>query len=181
MSFLPAIRLAALIRSVLVSSLVVLGPTPVGAAEQQAAQAPPGRSFSSDAGIIFNVIKPDKTADFEMIMGKLKEALQKSEDPARKQQAAGWKVFKSIEPGPNGNVLYLFVMDPAVKGADYSVSKILSEVFPSEVQDLYKTFSDAYAGGQNIINLQLVQGLGGNAGPDVAASKPAAQPPSREP
>ena len=80
-------------------------------------------------------------------MGKLNEALQKSEEPERKQQAASWKVFKSPEPGPNGNVLYIFVIDPAVKGADYTVSKILAEAFPTEVQDLYKKFSDAYAGG----------------------------------
>ena len=33
-------------------------------------------------------IKPDKTADFETVMAKLKEALTKSEKPERKQQAA---------------------------------------------------------------------------------------------
>jgi hypothetical protein len=126
----------------------------------QAQAAPPGRMFTSDAGMIFNIIKPDKTADFEMVMGKLKEALQKSEDPVRKQQAAAWKVFKSLEPGPNGNVLYIFWSDPAVKGADYTVSKILAEAFPTEVQELYKQYSDSYAGGQNIVNLQLIQTFG---------------------
>lgn len=140
-------------------------PTPAQPAtptqEPQQSQAAPGRTFASDAGMIFNMIKPDKTADFEMVMGKLKEALQKSEDPTRKQQGASWKVFKSLEPAPNsGNVLYIFIMDPVVKGADYSVSKVLSEVFPTEVQALYKTFSEAYAGGQNIVNLQLVTNFG---------------------
>jgi hypothetical protein len=96
-------------------------------------------------------------------MGKLKEALQKSEDPVRKQQAASWKVFKSLEPGPNGNVLYIFFADPAVKGADYSVSKVLAEAFPNEVQDLYKQYSDAYVGGQNIVNLQLISAFGAGA------------------
>ncbi|MBI2835685.1 MAG: hypothetical protein HYX76_14790 [Acidobacteria bacterium] len=130
---------------------------------QPQAQAPAARTFSADAGMMFNVIKADKTADFEMVMGRLKDALQKSEDPARKQQAASWKVFRSLEPGPSGNVLYIFIMDPAVKGADYTVSKILSEAFPTEVQDLYKKYSEAYAGGQNIVNLQLVQALGAPA------------------
>ena len=49
--------------------------------------------------MVLNFIKPDKTADFEMVMGKLKEAMAKSEKPERKQQAAGWKVFKSPDPG----------------------------------------------------------------------------------
>ena len=63
-------------------------------------------------------------------MGKLKEALQKSEKPERKQQAASWKVFKSPDPAAGGNVLYVFMIDPAVKGADYTVSTILAEAFP---------------------------------------------------
>ena len=65
---------------------------------------------------------------------KLKEALQKSEKPERKQQAASWKVFKSPDPAAGGNVLYVFIIDPAVKGADYTVSTILAEAFPPEVQ-----------------------------------------------
>ena len=32
------------------------------------------------------------------------------------------------------NVLYVFVIDPSVKGADYTVSNILAEAFPAEVQ-----------------------------------------------
>jgi hypothetical protein len=149
------------------------------AAPQQPAQAAqpaaPQRVFGSDAGMIFNQIKPDKTADFEFIMGKLKEALQKSENPQRKQQAAGWRIFKSVEPGPGGNVLYIFFVNPTVKDADYTVSKILAEAFPAEVQDLYKKFSEAYVGGQSLVNLQLIQDLsGGGAAP--AAAPPPGQP-----
>ena len=50
--------------------------------------------------MVLNFIKPDKTADFEAVIAKLKEALAKSEKPERKQQAAGWKVFKSPDPAP---------------------------------------------------------------------------------
>jgi len=121
---------------------------------------PPGRVFGAEAGMIFNPIKPDKTVDFEHVVTKLKDALQQSVDPVRRQQAASWKVFKMVEPGPNGNALYIFVMDPAVKGADYAVTKILAEAYPDEVQELYKLYSGAYAGGQSLVNLQLVQHLG---------------------
>jgi hypothetical protein len=109
--------------------------------------------FNLGAAMILNNIKPDKTADFETVMGKVKEALQKSEDPIRKQQLASWKVYKAAEPGPNGSVLYVFIMDPAVKDSDYTIGKILSEAFPADVQALYKTFSESYAGGQTPINL----------------------------
>lgn len=127
---------------------------------QQAAAAPTKRVFASDAGLVLNFIKPDKTADFEAVMGKLKEALGKSDKPERKQQAASWKVFKSPDPAAGGNALYVFVIDPAVKDADYTVSTILAEGFPQEVQTLYKQYADSYASGQNFVNLTLVQKLG---------------------
>lgn len=127
---------------------------------QQAQAAPNARVFASDAGLVLNFIKADKTADFEAVMVKLKEALQKSDKPERKQQAASWKVFKAAEPGPNGSVLYVFFIDPAVKGADYTVSTILAEGFPQDVQALYKQYAEAYAQGQNFVNLTLVSDLG---------------------
>ena len=127
---------------------------------QQATTPPPQRLFAADAGLVLNFIKPDKTADFEAVIVKLKEALQKSPKPERKQQAASWKVFKSPEPAA-GNVLYVFVIDPSVKGADYTVSTILAEAFPpAEVNELYKQYAGAYATGQNFVNLALVADLG---------------------
>lgn len=122
--------------------------------------APAARVFASDAGLVLNFIKPDKAADFEAVVAKLKEALQKSDKPERKQQAAAWRVFRAAEPGANGAILYIFDIDPAVHGADYTVSMILAEAFPNEVQDLYKRYADAYASGQNVVNLTLVSALG---------------------
>lgn len=114
--------------------------------------------FAGDAAVTLNFIKPDKTEDFEKVIAKLKEALAKSDKPGRKEQAANWKLFKAAEPA-GGNILYISIVDPVVKGADYTVSTILAEAFPTEVQALYKTFSDAYAS-QNILNLTLVAALG---------------------
>src|SRR5438876_447429 len=56
---------------------------------QQAQAVSNKREFPNDAGLVLNFIKPDKTADFEAVMAKLKEALQKSDKPERKQQVAG--------------------------------------------------------------------------------------------
>jgi hypothetical protein len=132
------------------------------AAQAPAAQAAPPtkRVFASDAGMVLNFIKPDKTADFEAVMGKLKEALEKSKEPGRKEQAASWKVFKSPEPA-GANVLYVFIIDPAVKDADYTVSNVLAEVFPpAELNTIYKQYAESYAQGQNIINLNLTIAFG---------------------
>jgi len=130
------------------------------AAPAAQAQAPTKRVFASDAGMVLNFIKPDKTADFEAVVAKLKEALAKSDKPERKEQAKSWQVFKSPDPAAGGNVLYVFLINPAVKGADYTVSNILAEAFPTEVQTLYKQYAEAYASGQNFVNLALVSDLG---------------------
>jgi hypothetical protein len=144
---------------VAVSARAQTQPPPQTPPAQQAQAAPAPRVFGNDAGMVLNFIKPDKTADFEAIVAKLKEALQKSDKPERKQQAASWKVFKSPDPAANGNVLYVFIIDPSVKGADYTVSTILAEAFPTEVQSLFEKYRDAYASGQNFVNLSLVADL----------------------
>lgn len=126
---------------------------------QQAQPVSNARNFNNDAGMVLNFIKPDKVADFEAVMAKLKEALQKSDKPERKQQADGWKVFKSADPA-GANVLYVFVIDPSVKGADYQVSNIIAEAFPAEANELLKKYADCYAQGMNILNLSILQALG---------------------
>jgi len=91
-------------------------------------------------------VDSDKVADFEKVMAKLHEALANSDKPERKQQAAGWKLYKASDPGPNGAVLYINFISPTLKGADYTISKILAEVFPQEVQQLFPLYRDAFAG-----------------------------------
>jgi hypothetical protein len=153
-----------LVAATLSATTVVAQTPPAQAAPAQppaaAAAAPTARTFAGDGGLVLNFIKPDKTADFEAVIAKLKEALQKSEKPERKQQAASWKVFKSPDPAAGGNVLYVFIIEPSVKGADYTVSTILNEAFPQEVQALYKQYAEAYASGQNFVNLTLVSDFG---------------------
>src|SRR5499427_8055855 len=126
----------------------------------QAQQVSNARKFADDGGMVLNFIKPDKTADFEAVIAKLKEALAKSDKPERKEQAKSWQVFKSPDPAQGGNVLYVFLINPLVKGADYTVSNILAEAFPTEVQTLSKQYAEADASGQNFVNLQMVADLG---------------------
>jgi hypothetical protein len=117
-----------------------------------AAPAPQARVFTGDVGLMFNIVKPDKTADFEMVVGKLKEALAKSDDPVHKQMAQGWRVLKNPEPIQGGNYLYVFLIDPVVKDADYTVSRVLAKAFPAEVQELFKVYSASFAGGVTLQN-----------------------------
>lgn len=98
-----------------------------------------------DVALITMLIKPDRTADFEFVLNKLKEALSMSEKPERKQQAAGWTVFKSPQQ-VQGNAVYVMRIDPIVKGAEYDITRLIAEVFPVEVQDIFLKYKEAFAG-----------------------------------
>src|SRR5258708_3045992 len=63
--------------------------TPQPPPAEQAQAAAPTHVFTSDAGLVLNFIKPDKTKDFEAVITKLKEALTGSANPGRKGQAKG--------------------------------------------------------------------------------------------
>jgi hypothetical protein len=107
------------------------------------AQAPQKLMMEGDVALWSVAIKPDKTADFEKFLGKLKEALTKAGTPEAKAQLAGWKVVKMSTTMPDGTVVYTHVINP-VNGADYNLLQVMYAVFtdPAEQKALY----DLYAG-----------------------------------
>ena len=121
-------------------------------AEAQTAE----RMFSSGTGMMLNYVNAANSADFEAVMQKLAEGLQNSQVPDRNSQAEGWKVYRAKEEQPNNSVLYVWLLDPAVSGADYRVSYILSEAFPDEAQALYERYNASFSAGQSMFNLDLV-------------------------
>ena len=116
-----------------------------GVARAQDAPAKPVLPLEGDAVVMTILIKPDKTADFESVIAKYREALQKSEKPARKQQLAGMKFFKSTQAA-QGNAVYILYVDPVVKDEEYDISRVVNEVFPSEVQEIFNKYKEAFAG-----------------------------------
>jgi hypothetical protein len=126
---------------------LLAGPA-VALAQEPAAPQPekPVLPLEGSAVQITVLIKPDKTADFEKVLAKYREAMEKSEKPARKQQNAGLTVYKSTQPGPNGNAVYFMLVDPVVPDEEYDISRVINEVFPSEVQDLFNLYKEAFAG-----------------------------------
>lgn len=156
-------------------------PPPVGAAPAAAGPVIPApvvppvplgaRTFAAGTGIIFSAVRPERVVDFEMVIGYLEAALEKSVDAGVRTQAQGWRVFKATEPGPNGTVLYVFLMDPAVIGADYGLGRILSDAYPDQIQEIWKLYTGALAGGGSLLNLTPVvpQPLPSPVTPPIAA------------
>ncbi|HLG56412.1 MAG TPA: hypothetical protein VI485_13835 [Vicinamibacterales bacterium] len=101
-------------------------------------------SFDGDTALWTVAIKPDKTADFEQIMTKMRKALLTSADPMRRQQAAGWKVMRIAKPLGDGNIAYVHLIHPVVSGADYTIMQTLYDAYPDERQALYDQYRGAF-------------------------------------
>jgi hypothetical protein len=110
------------------------------------AHAQDALTFDGDTALWLIAIKPAGVADFEEVMAKVGEALTQSASTQRNQQAAGWKVVKGGTAMPDGNIVYTHVIDPVVRGADYSIMPILYEAFedPAERTRLYDMYSAAF-------------------------------------
>jgi hypothetical protein len=136
---------------VFVSGIALAGFTLAGAAVASAQEAKPApvMTLDGDAAVITILIKPDKTADFESVIEKYKEALSKSDNPIRKQQLAGMRFFKSPTQA-QGNAMYIIYVDSVVKAEEYDITRVVTEVFPVEVQAIYQKYKDSFAGRQII-------------------------------
>lgn len=102
-------------------------------------------TFDGDTALWTMAIRPEKTTDFEQIMTKLRAALLKSSDPARRQQAAGWKVMRMTQPLADGTIAYVHVIHPVVKDTDYGIMQTLYEAFPDDSRTLYEQYRGAFA------------------------------------
>lgn len=125
-------------------------------------EAQPATTFAGDAAVMLHFVKPGSTSAYEGVMARLGEALQKSENTEtdRQAQAAGWKVYRAnMDISGQGNVMYAWVIDPVMGGANYAASTIMNEVFPGEIQQLYESYNGSFTDAalkQLPINLTLV-------------------------
>jgi len=130
------------------AALVVLGAA-AGLGDRavfaQTAAAPQKLTFDGNVALWTMAVKPDKTADFEKVMTKLRDGLLKSDKPERRQEAAGWRIMRIDKPLPDGNIAYVHIITPTVAGADYTIMQTLYDEFPDERQQLYEMYRGAFA------------------------------------
>ena len=55
-----------------------------------------------------------------------------------------------------GNTAYILSVDQVVKGEEYDITRVINEVFPSEVTDIFNKYKEAYAG-RHFIVLKKIQ------------------------
>ena len=102
-------------------------------------------TYTGDMVIIAYAVNAGKDADYEKVIATLKDALAKSSKPEAKEQLAGWKVIKNSANQPDGSSVYLHVISPVVKDADYSITAIVYEVVkdPTEQTAFFNLYKGA--------------------------------------
>jgi hypothetical protein len=140
------------------------------------------RIFTAPVGLLFNTVRADRVDDFEKAMGYLQAALASSTDERVRAQAAGWRVFKATEAAPGGAALYVFLLDPTVMGADYSLGRILADAYPDQakLQEIWKLYSNSVTGG-SLLNLTPVKPAAPSTSATPTTSKPEATPTIEKP
>jgi hypothetical protein len=118
----------------------------------------PKLAFTTPAGLLLVQIKPDQTAVFEEMMGKLKTGLASTQDATLKQQASGLKVYKATEPF-GANALYVVTMEPTVPNSEYELFAMLQKTMTPdqlrapETAEMWKKYAGAFAAGLSKLSL----------------------------
>lgn len=115
-------------------------PAPSAPATGQAVTPPAGPPldylFPSGAGLLIFHVAPAKVADFDFVVGRLREALLKAPQGDRARQAEHWAIYKSAEKTTD-SIPYLFLFSPALPQASYDPILVLADLLPDETQALY--------------------------------------------
>lgn len=107
-----------------------------GAGQTAAPSAESDYRFGANTGLLVFHVHRDRTADFEAVLQRIGEGLKATTNPARHDQAAGWRAFRARDT-PEA-AIYVVLVDPVVRDADYDPVKMLTELAPAEASALYE-------------------------------------------
>ncbi len=133
-------------------------PTPEPAA--QAVPADPSRLLfpAGASGLVLVLVKADRTADYEAVIGAVATAIGTAGAEAR-ARAGGWQVFKAQETDAKGNAVYVHWLPSPAPDTDYRPSAVLDALMATMPEaDLVK-YRDALAAAPTRLSLSLLADL----------------------
>ena len=116
----------------------------------------PSRAFNAPAGMLLHQVIPARAGDFEKLIAYVRDALAKTTNTKLREQFKGMTFWRTVEAGPNGDALYVLLVNPAVPCLDYALAPLLSEAYPDpaqllEIWNLYT--SSVRAMGTTLLNM----------------------------
>jgi hypothetical protein len=139
----------------------------------------PDRLFVAPVGVLLQPVQSSRVVDFEKFLGYVRDALANATDATTRRQAQGWKTYRMAETGPNNDVLYVFIFDPAVPCVDYAFAPILAAAIPdaAKLDEVWGLYKSSVRGGGTLMNLVPVtlETSGATTGSSTTGKTPPSQ------
>lgn len=97
--------------------------------------------FGSAVGMLVFHVHRERAADFEHVMSRVTRGLQAMSSQLRREQASGWRFFRARDT--SDAAIFVVIVDPVVRDADYDPVKMLTEFVPAEAAALYERLRTA--------------------------------------
>ena len=134
---------------------------PVPPVAPQAVPADPSRLLfpAGTSGLVLVLVKPDRTADYEAVIGALAQAIAAA-SPEQRRVGEGWTVYKAQEADAKGNVVYVHWLSAPAADVDYRPSVVLDQLAATIAEPLLVKYRDALAAAPTRLSLTQVADLG---------------------
>ncbi|MGE5351357.1 MAG: hypothetical protein ACM3MI_05920 [Clostridiales bacterium] len=130
-------------------TFIITGISFPGAANENKAANATRAKENETVWVLLNHIKPDKRQQFEKFIHEIFWPASRRLSKADQQLFDQTRVLHPTEKEKDGTYTYVFIMDPVVKGGDYSIEKLLVKEYGKEKGDEFiKMFNDCLASEQ---------------------------------
>lgn len=94
--------------------------------------------------VVLNHVKSDKREQFEKFIHEIFWPASNKLGPAEQQAFKQTRVLHPVEPNEDGTYTYVFLMDPVISGANYSILNYLEKMYgEKKAQEYAAMFNDA--------------------------------------
>lgn len=94
--------------------------------------------------VLLNHVKPDKRKQFEKFIHEIFWPTAEKLEPADQQVFRQTRVLHPVKPNEDGTYTYVFLMDPLIPDADYSILNYLKKMYGEEkANEYYKMFTES--------------------------------------
>ena len=96
--------------------------------------------------VVVNYVKPDKKEQFEKFVHEILWPPHTKLSETEKRMFRQTRVLHGAAPQEDGTYTYIFMMDPVISGANYSIEDILRKIYPeAKAAEYFKLYEESLA------------------------------------
>jgi hypothetical protein len=96
--------------------------------------------------VVVNYVKPDKKAQFEKFVHEILWPPHSKLSETEQRMFRQTRVLHGAAPQEDGSYTYIFMMDPVISGANYSIEDMLRKMYPEDkAAEYFKLYEESLA------------------------------------